>query len=134
MINSDGGATISEGEGALRTKVITASCSAYTTKESCDKEIGCSWLVGACVGMKPVGLTTVSSKNQNNGLRQQSSLSGQVKIGEPDKGDGFYEYENWLIGLASGAPDVTSCVQSLIMQDDFDYKDAEEFCKQYMNK
>lgn len=136
MANSDGGAEISEGEGRLQTKVITASCGAYTTKGMCEKELGCSWLNGVCVGMKPVGLTTISSKNQDGGLRQQSSLQeiASKLIGKPDTLDEYEEYETGLVNLARGAPDITTCAQVLVMQDDFDYKDAENFCKQYMNK
>lgn len=103
----------------ITASVRTASCGAYTTNETCSKELGCSWLGGNCVGMKPIGLTSISSNNQNNKL-SPTTLTGTIdntRLTAP------------LSGFYSGMP-LRDCTQLAMRQELVDnYDQAEEFCE-----
>lgn len=93
MINSDDGATISEGEGYSRANSVDleigwASCAAYTVSYLCDGDDFCEWKNGSCQPAK--------KRKQNN------SICTQYTTNKSCTDNGCYWFLNYCTDMPSG--------------------------------
>jgi len=121
MAKSDGGAIYSEGEGTTL-NIKTASCAAYTTETTCNKEPGCNWTYGVCLGLKPIKLTSIQSQNQNSKLSDKKSDTVAKNVR-----DGYDKIEE----VFNSETDIYGCMNKLIYEQEWSATDAAEFCNEH---
>lgn len=98
MINSDGGATISEGEGAGFIAQVNglsgniSSCNSRFTETACNLATDCVWLSVSKQCVSKSGNTNILSEPKLN--FKNTGLTSEMKIGKDENGDEFNIYIN----------------------------------------